>query len=108
MNQLLSHPPIVPSSATGDWMHDRLTEARGVLADTTQHPESLVILAARVVVGQTDDARECGDAIELLRLLDRPGLRAALGNAGRRYVLEHYTCGAVSRRLMAALDGGAA
>ena len=41
-------------------------------------------------------------------LLDRPGLRAALGNAGRRYVLEHYTCGAVSRRLMAALDGGAA
>ena len=44
----------------------------------------------------------------LLRLLDRPGLRAALGNAGRRYVLEHYTCGAVSRRLMAALDGGAA
>ena len=50
MNQLLSHPPVVPTSATGDWMHDRLTEARGVLADTTQHPESLVILAARVVM----------------------------------------------------------
>ena len=70
MNQLLSHPPIVPSSATGDWMHDRLTEARGVLADTTRHPDSLVILAARVVVGQTDDARECSDAIDLLRFLD--------------------------------------
>ena len=61
---------------TGDWMHDRLTEARGVLADTAQHPESLVILAARVVVGQTDDACECGDAIELLRLLDRRPLHA--------------------------------
>ena len=66
----LSHP-LVPAPTTGDWMTDRLTEARGVLADKTQHPESLVILAARVVVGQTDDARECGDAIDLLRTLDR-------------------------------------
>jgi hypothetical protein len=71
MTSLLSHPPVIPTSTTGDWMHDRLTEARGVLADTTQHPESLVILAARVVVGQTDDARECGDALDVLRLLDR-------------------------------------
>jgi len=71
MTSLLSHPPVIPTSATVDWMQDRLTEARGVLADTIQHPDSLVILAARVVVGQTDDARECADAIELLRFLDR-------------------------------------
>ena len=64
------------TSATGDWILDRLTEARGVLADTTQHPDSLVILAARVVVGQTDDACECGDAIDLLRTLDRRPLQA--------------------------------
>ena len=76
MNIALSHPPALPSSVTSDWMHDRLTEARGVLADTANHPDSLVILAARVVVGQTDDARECGDAIELLRLLDRRPLHA--------------------------------
>ena len=76
MNQLLSHPPVIPTSATVDWMHDRLTEARGVLADTAQHPDSLVILAARVVVGLTDDARECGDALEVLRLLDRRPLHA--------------------------------
>ena len=76
MTAPLSHPLVLPTSTTGDWMHDRLTEARGVLADTTQHPESLVILAARVVVGQTDDARECGDAIDLLRLLDRRPLHA--------------------------------
>lgn len=71
MNQLLSHPSVIPTSTIGDWMHDRLTEARGVLADTAQHPDSLVILAARVVVGQTDDARECGVALEVLGLLDR-------------------------------------
>ena len=76
MNAPLPSPPVIPTSTTGDWMQDRLTEARGVLADTTQHPESLVILAARVVVGQTDDPRECGDAIELLRLLDRRPLHA--------------------------------
>jgi hypothetical protein len=57
-------------------MTDRLTEARGVLADTTQHPDSMVILAARVVVGQTGDVRECADAIDLLQLLDRRPLHA--------------------------------
>lgn len=71
MSSLLSHPPVIPTSTTSDWMHDRLIEARGVLADTTQHPDSLVILAARVVVGQTNDAAECGEALEVLRLLDR-------------------------------------
>ena len=71
MNHLLFHPPVIPTSATGGWMHDRLTEARGVLADSNQHPGSLVILAARIVVGHTDDARECGDALEVLRVLDR-------------------------------------
>ena len=76
MTSLLSHPPVIPTSTTDDWMHDRLSEARGVLADTSQHPESLVILAARVVVGHTDDARECGDAIDLLRTLDRRPLHA--------------------------------
>jgi len=58
------------------WRRDRLTEARGILADATGHPSSLVIIAARVVVGQTDDARECGDAIDVLRLLDRRPLHA--------------------------------
>jgi hypothetical protein len=75
MTHVLSHPLIAAPTA-GDWMLDRLTEARGVLADTTQHPDTLVILAARVVVGQTDDAGECADAIDLLRLLDRRPLHA--------------------------------
>ena len=68
--------PMVASTSTSGLMQDRLTEARGVLADTTQHPDSLVILSARVVVGQTDDAGECADAVDLLRLLDRRPLHA--------------------------------
>ena len=75
MNQLLNHWIAVTPGAS-DWMQDRLTEARGVLADTTQHPDSLVILAARVVVGQTGDAYECAAAVDLLRLLDRRPLHA--------------------------------
>lgn len=70
MTHALSHPPIAKLTSS-DWMLDRLTEARGVLADSTHHPDTLVILAARLVVGQTADARECADAIDLLRLLDR-------------------------------------
>ena len=68
--------PLVATTSTGDWMLDRLTEARGVLADTTQHTDTLVILAARVVAGQTDSARECADAIDLLSQMDRRPLHA--------------------------------
>ena len=76
MTRLLSHPSVIPTSGTLDWMQDRLTEARGILADLPQHPVSLVILAARVVAGQTDSARECADAIDVLCELDRRPLSA--------------------------------
>ena len=85
MTAPLSHP-MVASASSADWILDRLTEARGVLADTTRHPQSLVILAARIVAGQTDDAGECAEAIDLLRLLDRRPLHvlatAAFPNGG--------------------------
>ena len=85
MNAPLPHP-FLATDDTADWMHNRLTEARGVLANTTQHPESLVILAARVVAGQTDSASECADAIDLLCKMDRRPLHAiaaaALPNGG--------------------------
>lgn len=75
------HHPLVATTINGDWMHDRLTEARGVLADATKHPASLVILAARVVAGQTDDASECAEAINLLCQLDRRPLHAIAATA---------------------------
>jgi len=85
MNQLITHRMAVTPSASR-WMLDRLTEVRGILADLSQHPESLVILAARVVARQTDDADECADAIKVLRLIDRHPLHviaaAAFPNGG--------------------------
>ena len=75
MNAPLSHP-LTSAGSSGDWMRDRLTEARGVLVDTKEHSESLVILAARVVIGQTEDAVECCGALDLLRSLDRRPLHA--------------------------------
>ena len=78
--------PLVAATSTSDWMLERLTEARGVLAQTTQHPDSLVILAARVIAGQTDSASECADAVDLLCQLDRRPLHvlaaAAFPNGG--------------------------
>lgn len=63
------------------WRQDRLVEARSILADTTQHPDSLVILAARVVVGQTNSAVERAEAIDLLCRLDRRPLDAIAASA---------------------------
>ena len=80
MNQPLTQPVAVTSSAS-NWMLDRLTEARGILADVPRHPESLVILACRVVAGQTNDASECADAVDLLRFLDRRPLHAVAAAA---------------------------
>ena len=75
MNQLPTHPMSITRGGSA-WMEDRLTEARCILADAPQHPDSLVILAARVVAGQTDSASECADAVDLLRRLDRRPLHA--------------------------------
>ena len=75
MNQTTSNPMFITPDAS-DWMRDRLSEARGILVDARRHPISLVILAARVVAGQTDSASECADAVDMLRHLDRRPLHA--------------------------------
>ncbi len=87
MNAPLPNPSLLsPSTIAADWIHDRLTEARGILAENDRHPNSLVILAARVVAGHTDDVRECSDALGVLQRLDRRPLHAiaaaALPNGG--------------------------
>ena len=73
--------PLIAATRTGDWMLTRLIEARGVLADARLHSETLVILAARVVAGHTDDAGECDNAVDLLRQLDRRPLHAIAATA---------------------------
>ena len=85
MNLALPHQIDVMPGAN-DWMQDRLSEARGILLDAPRHPDTLVILAARVVAGQTDNASECADAVDLWRQLDRRPLHviaaAAFPNGG--------------------------
>ena len=73
--------PTSAASAPCDWMRDRLTEARDILVDAPRHPASLVILAARVVTGQTDSASECADALDLLCQLERRPLHAVAATA---------------------------
>ena len=75
MNVALSHPTCA-ASASCDWMQERLTEARAILLEAPRHPDSLLILAARVVAGQTDSASESADAVDLWRRLDRRPLHA--------------------------------
>lgn len=74
MNQPHTHPMSITPGASA-WMADRLTEARCILADAPQHPDSLVFLAARVIAGQSDNASECADAVDVLCQLDRRPLR---------------------------------
>ena len=75
MNALVSHPLIAAPDHI-DWMQDRLVDARRILVDAPRHPDSLVILAARVVAGQTDSPIEYAEAIDLWRRLDRRPLHA--------------------------------
>ena len=80
MNVAIPHPTFAASD-TCDWIEDRLTEARAILVEAPRHPDSLVILAARVVAGQTDNASECADAVDLWRQLDRRPLHAIAASA---------------------------
>ncbi len=85
MNQPHTHPVSLTPGASA-WMADRLTEARRILADAPQRPNSLVILAARVIAGQSTSASECADAVDVLCHLDRRPLQtvaaAAFPNGG--------------------------
>lgn len=67
---------VTPATGFDQWRRDRLTEARGILADAARHPSSLVIIAARVVVGLTGDSAECAEAIDLARARDPRPLHA--------------------------------
>ena len=80
MNARLPHSFVAPAGSA-DWMRDRLTEARGILANATRHPSSLVIIAARVVIGLTGDSAECAEAIDLARARDPRPLHAVAAAA---------------------------
>lgn len=72
---------ITPAAGFDQWHRDRLTEARGILADAARHPSSLVIIAARVVVGLTGNSAECAEAIDFWRVRDPQTLPAIAATA---------------------------
>ena len=69
MNQPLPHPHIA-APGTGDWMHDRLTEARVVLADVAHHQDGLIRLACRVIARHGETAKERENARVLLVVIE--------------------------------------
>jgi hypothetical protein len=56
-------------TAHSHWRQERLHEARGILADIAHNPDTLVVLACRVVCGCSPEAKERGDALGVIRLL---------------------------------------
>lgn len=68
-----AHIPAIPSASTCNaqlqWRHERLIEARGVLADIAHHPDSLVSLACQVVCAHSPEPDERADALGVMRLL---------------------------------------
>ena len=61
-------------NAQSHWRQARLSEARGVLADIGHHPDSLVVLACRVICTHGSNSIEHADALGVSRLLGREPL----------------------------------
>ena len=51
------------------WHEDRLSEARGIVADVAHHPDTLVLLACRVICAHSLDPLERVEALGLMRVL---------------------------------------
>lgn len=56
-------------NAQSHWRQERLTEARGVLADIGHHPDMLVLLACQVICAHSPDPNERNDALGMMHLL---------------------------------------
>ena len=68
--QLAHNVPSAPTCTShADWQQECLTEARGILADIAHHPDTLVVLACRVVCRCSVGATEQADALGLMHLL---------------------------------------
>ncbi|MFD1795248.1 hypothetical protein ACFSC1_04530 [Paracoccus aurantiacus] len=59
----------VDAYCPADWPAQRLAEARGIVADFVQHPDSLIILACRAIAAHSPDPREGREALALAGLL---------------------------------------
>ena len=64
-----SNADTLTQSRPQEWHEDRLAEARGIIADLAQHPDTLVLLACRVICTHTLDPLERVEALGLMKLL---------------------------------------
>lgn len=71
-----------PKDTSEPWPAERLREARGILADVAHHPDTRLVLAARIVITHSRDEAERNDASALQRLLDKRVAVAACPQGG--------------------------
>ena len=73
-----------PDAAVEAWRHDRLAEARAVIADVAHHGDHLIRLACKALVQHGETAEEREDAQRLLLVIDarRPVRRAQREDQG--------------------------
>ena len=95
------------------FIHPSVNESFGIvlLESFLAGTPALVHAKSRVLVAQCRAARAGlwfrhypDFEAELLRLLDDPAARAALGDAGRRHVAREYAWPAIERKLADAID----
>ena len=67
------------SPCPADWPAQRLTEARGIVADFVHHPDSLIILACRAIATHSPEPQEGREALALTGLLIAVSNRKAKG-----------------------------
>lgn len=62
--------PTMSADDMREWQGERLSEARGILADAPHHPDARVVLAARIIAGLAGDQNERAEARGLLEIMD--------------------------------------
>jgi hypothetical protein len=67
----MSASPTMSDDDLREWQDERLSEARGILADAPHHPDARVVLAARIIAGLAGDLDERAEALGLLEIMDR-------------------------------------
>jgi len=69
-------------SCPREWPQDRLSEARGIVADVARHPDTLVLLACRVICAHALDPLERAEALGLMRVLAASTPNASASRVG--------------------------
>ena len=75
----IDHSATTDTACLADWPAQRLSEARGIVADFVHHPDSLIILACRAIAAHSPEDQERREALALAGLLIAVSNRKAKG-----------------------------